>query len=122
VRSKNKGWLAPSVEVKIHNHIQGINLVSKILPISKIVIETAEFDIQRLKALEEGTPMPVGTDYQLGEMYDHYNVRQYVLHRDGYRCRKCKTDKAKFYVHHLETRATGGDAPNNLIAAGFYAL
>jgi hypothetical protein len=26
VKSKPKGWLAPSVEVKIHNHMQGIKL------------------------------------------------------------------------------------------------
>ena len=49
VHSKHKGWLTPSVEVKIHNHIQGISLVAKILPITTIRVETAEFDLQRLK-------------------------------------------------------------------------
>ncbi len=44
VHSKHKGWLAPSVEVKIHNHIQGIQLACKILPVSVFRIETAEFD------------------------------------------------------------------------------
>ena len=117
VRSKNKGWLAPSIEVKIHNHIQGIKLVCKILPITLIRAETAEFDLQRLKAMEEGTPLPVGTDYQLGEQYDEYNVRQYVLHRDGYKCRCCGKhgDGVKLHVHHLESRKTGGNAPDNLI-------
>ena len=86
VHSKHKGWLAPSVEVKIWNHIQGIRLVAGILPVKTIRVETAEFDLQRLKAMESGAPLPVGTDYQLGEMYDYYNVRQYVLHRDGYTC------------------------------------
>ena len=120
VHSKHKGWLAPSVEVKIHNHIQVIRLVTKILPIGLIRIETAEFDLQRLKAMSEGKPLPVGTDYQKGEMYDEYNVRQYVLHRDGYKCRCCgcsPTDKkpVKLHVHHLESRKTGGNAPNNLV-------
>ena len=114
-RTKPKGWLAPSVRVKIHNHIQGIKLISRILPITRIVVETAEFDLQRLKAMEEGKPLPVGTDYQLGEMYDHYNVRQYILFRDGYRCRVCGTKNGKFHVHHIETRRTGGDAPNNQV-------
>lgn len=36
VKSKHKGWLAPSVEVKIWNHIQGINLVNKLLPLTTI--------------------------------------------------------------------------------------
>ena len=120
VHSKHKGWLAPSVEVKIWNHIQGIKLVAQLLPVKTIRVETAEFDLQRLKALEAGETLPVGTDYQLGEMYGQYNVRQYVLHRDGYTCQCCGahgTDKkqVKLHVHHLESRKVGGDAPDNLI-------
>ena len=120
VHSKHKGWLAPSVEVKIWNHIQGISLVAKILPITTIRVETAEFDLQRLKAMEQGKPLPVGTDYQLGEMYNEYNVRQYVLHRDGYKCQCCGKKPSekkgiKFHIHHLESRKIGGNAPNNLV-------
>jgi 5-methylcytosine-specific restriction endonuclease McrA len=120
VHSKHKGWLAPSVEVKIWNHIQGIRLVTKLLPVKTICVETAEFDLQRLKALEAGEPVPVGTDYQLGGMYGQYNVRQYVLHRDGYSCQCCGahgTNKrsVKLHIHHLESRKTGGNAPDNLI-------
>mgnify|MGYP003557480088 CR=1 FL=1 len=120
VKSKHKGWLAPSVEVKIWNHIQGINLVNKLLPLTTIRVETAEFDLQRLKAAEEGNPLPVGKDYQLGEQYNYYNTRQYVLHRDGYKCTCCgakatKKKEVKFHVHHLESRKTGGNSPSNLI-------
>lgn len=117
VHSKHKGWLAPSVEVKIQEHITAIKSVCKILPVSEIHIETAEFDLQRLKAMEEGKPFPVGADYQLGEQYDFYNTRQYVLHRDEYTCQCCGAhDKdVKLHVHHIESRQTGGNAPNNLI-------
>ena len=120
VHSKHKGWLASSVEVKIWNHIQGIRLVAKLLPLAAIRVETAEFDLQRLKAMEDGKPLPVGADYQLGEQYDHYNVRQYVLYRDGYTCACCgarSTPKkeVRLHVHHLESRKIGGDAPDNLI-------
>lgn len=117
VRSKHKGWLAPSVEVKIQEHISAVLRIQKMLPVSEIHVETAEFDTQRLKALEEGRPVPVGTDYQKGEMYDQYNVRQYVLFRDGYRCQCCGKygDGVKLHVHHKESRQTGGNAPNNLI-------
>lgn len=89
VRSIHKGWLAPSVEVKIQEHISAIKRVMAILPVTTVTVETAEFDTQRLKALEQGTPLPVGTDYQLGEMHDTYNVRQYVLKRDDYTCQCC---------------------------------
>ena len=117
VHSKHKGWLAPSVEVKIQEHITAIRRICQILPISEIHVETAEFDLQRLKAMEEGKPLPVGTDYQFGEQYDFYNTRQYVLHRDGYTCQCCgkHDDNVKLHVHHIESRQTGGNAPNNLI-------
>lgn len=120
VHSKHKGWLAPSVEVKIQEHITAIEHVCKILPVTLIRVETAEFDTMRLKATLEGKPLPVGTDYQRGEMYDEYNVRQYVLKRDDYTCQCCGAyptvkKPVKLHVHHLESRKTGGNAPNNLI-------
>ena len=120
VHSKHKGWLAPSVEVKIWNHIQAVRYVSNLLPVAKIIVEDAEFDLQRIKAMEDGKPLPEGEDYQQGEQLGHYNVRQYVLWRDGYTCQCCGahgTDKkpVKLHVHHIESRRTGGDAPGNLV-------
>lgn len=120
VKSKHKGWLAPSVEVKIQEHITAIARVCALLPIANVIVETAEFDTHRLKAMLEGHPLPVGTDYQLGEMYDEYNVRQYVLKRDNYTCQCCGAHPSakkgvKLHVHHLESRKTGGNSPNNLI-------
>ena len=66
---------------------------------------------------KEGKPLPVGADYQKGEMYDAYNARQYVLKRDNYTCQCCGTHKEgiKLHVHHIESRKTGGNAPGNLI-------
>lgn len=120
VHSKHKGWLAPSVEVKIQEHITPIKRVCCILPVRKVVVETAEFDLQLLKAIEEGKPAPQGEDYQKGEMYGHYNVRQYVLWRDNYTCQCCgvrsmKKNEVRLHVHHLESRKIGGNAPSNLV-------
>lgn len=115
--SKHKGWLAPSVEVKIQEHITSICRVCILLPISNIVVETAEFDLQLIKAVEQGMPVPQGEDYQKGEMLGHYNVRQYVFFRDNYTCRCCgrKGKDVKLHAHHLESRKTGGNAPDNEI-------
>lgn len=120
VRSKHKGWLAPSVEVKIQEHITAIKMVCRILPVSKVVVETAEFDLQLLKAIADGKPVPQGEDYQKGEMYGHYNARQYVLWRDNYTCQCCgahatKKKEVRLHVHHLESRKVGGDAPDNQV-------
>ena len=118
IHSKNKGWLAPSVEVKIQEHITSIKKVCAILPVSKVVVETVEFNLQLLKAVQDGKPAPEGEDYQRGEMYGSYNVRQYVLWRDNYTCICCGargTPKApvRLHVHHFESRKHGGNAPDN---------
>lgn len=117
VKSKKKGWLAPSIENKISTHLKVVENVCRILPISKIIVEVAAFDTQLLKAKELGLPLPKGTDYQKGEQLYSYNVREYVLFRDNHKCRCCK-GKSKdpiLNVHHIESRKTGGDSPNNLV-------
>ena len=115
VASKKEGWLAPSVKQKINSHLKVIEDVYKILPINKIRIEVAAFDTQLLKAQEEGKTIS-GTDYQNGEMTG-FNAREYVLFRDNHECQCChgKSKDKVLEVHHLESRKTGGNAPNNLI-------
>ena len=111
-RRRKDGWLAPSVNQKIDSHLTIIAKVHKILPISNIVVEVASFDIQKIK-----NPDISGTEYQQGEQFDFWNVREYVLFRDGRVCQCCKSkseDKI-LNVHHIESRKTGGNAPNNLI-------
>ena len=112
VHSKHKGWLAPSVEHKIQCHLQVIKKVHEILPITKIIVETASFDIAKIQ-----NPDISGKEYQEGEQMGFWNVREYVLFRDGHICQCCK-GKSKdnhLNIHHIESRKTGGNAPNNLI-------
>lgn len=111
-RRRGDGWLAPSIKHKINTHLRVVENLHKILPISKIIVETASFDIQKIK-----NPQISGTEYQQGEMLNFWNTREYVLFRDGHICQCCK-GKSKdniLNVHHIESRQTGGNAPNNLI-------
>ena len=112
VHSKHKGWLAPSVENKIQTHIRVVSDVCKILPIKNIIVETAQFDVQKIK-----NPSISGEEYQQGEQLGFWNLREYILFRDNYTCQHCKgKSKDKILeVHHIESRKIGGDAPNNLI-------
>lgn len=107
-----KDWLAPSIRGKIGTHLKVVDDTCKLLPVSKIIVETASFDIQKIK-----NPDAKGTDYQQGEQLGFWNVREYVLFRDGHKCQCCKgKSKDKILnVHHIESRQTGGNAPNNLI-------
>lgn len=116
-RVKKPGWIAPSVRQKVDSHIHWISKICNFLPIKKITVETAQFDTQLLKAQEQGLTLPHGTDYQKGEQLGFSNVREYVLFRDGHKCQCCKgkSKDTKLRVHHIESRKTGGDAPNNLI-------
>lgn len=110
VKSKNKGWLAPSIENKIQTHLTVVRNLHKILPISKIIVEVASFDLQKIK-----NPDIAGKDYQQGDQMDFWNVREYVLFRDGHRCHGKKGCKNKILnVHHITSRKTGGDSPSNL--------
>ena len=112
VRSKRKGWLAPSVENRINAHLSRIGAVLQLLPVSKIVVETAAFDIQKIQ-----NPGIEGTGYQQGAQLRFWNVREYVLFRDGHTCQQCqgKSKDPVLNVHHIESRRTGGDAPGNLV-------
>ena len=111
-RKRKDGWLAPSVQNKVDTHLTVIRKVHEILPVSKIIVEVASFDIQKIK-----NPTIGGTEYQQGSQLDFWNVREYVLFRDNHTCQCCKgKSKDKILnVHHIESRKTGGDAPNNLI-------
>lgn len=111
-RRKSEGWLAPSVRQKAESHVKLLEDVTKILPVARVVIETTQFDIQKIK-----NPDITGTEYQEGEQMGFWNVREYVLWRDGYECRCChgRSKDPVLNVHHIQSRKTGGDAPNNLV-------
>lgn len=111
-RTRKDDWLAPSVQQKMDTHLTTLRKVTEILPANSITVETASFNIQKIK-----NPNIASTGYQQGEQLDFWNVREYVLFRDGHKCQCCK-GKSKdpvLNVHHIESRKTGGNAPNNLI-------
>lgn len=111
-RKKKDCWLAPSIEQKVESHLKVIRLAHKLLPITKTTIEVAQFDAQKIK-----NPDIKGEEYQQGEQMGFWNVREYVLARDGHKCVHCK-GKSKdpiLNVHHLESRKVGGNSPSNLV-------
>lgn len=111
-KSKKSDWLAPSIRQKIETHLSVVGMITTIIPITKIIVETASFDIQKIK-----NPDISGVEYQQGDQLGFWNVREYVLHRDSHTCQCCKgksRDKI-LNVHHIESRKTGGNSPNNLI-------
>lgn len=114
-RAIPKGWLAPSIQHKLDSHIRFIDKLKKLLPITKITVEVASFDIQKIK-----NPNIQSEEYQQGEQMGFWNLREYILHRDNHTCQNpnCK-NKGKdqiLEVHHIVYKSNGGtNTPNNLI-------
>ena len=78
--------------------------------IYKIIVETAQFDIQKIK-----NPDIKKEEYQKGAQLNFFNVREHVLFRDNHTCQLCKRKNKILNVHHIESRKTGSNSPDNLI-------
>ena len=112
-RRRTEGWLPPSLEEKLSAHQEMIAFISSFLPVSSIVIETSAFDIQKIK-----NPEIEGKSYQEGDQLGFWNTREYVLCRDGHKCRICggKSKDKVLEIHHVIRRSDGGtDRPDNLM-------
>jgi 5-methylcytosine-specific restriction endonuclease McrA len=116
-RKKPDGWLAPSIQHKLDTHHKLIDRIKAILPIKKVVIEVASFDIQKIR-----NPLIEGIEYQQGEQYGFYNLREYIFHRDGHNCQnpncKNKSEQPVLQVHHLgywKNPPDRTDRPGNLV-------
>ena len=111
---RREGRLAPSIRSKIESHLREKRFVESILPVSRWIVETAQFDIHRIT-----DPDVSGTGYQEGPQASYNNVKAYVLHRDDYCCqhkgRGIRHSK-QLHVHHVVYRSQGGsDVPDNLV-------
>ena len=57
-RRKPEGWLAPSLQNKLDTHIRLVEKIKSILPITQVIVEVANFDIQAIKnpGIQGGIP------------------------------------------------------------------
>jgi len=111
-RTKPKGWLPPSIQRRYDTHLNLINRIKRILPITKIIVEVASFDIQKIN-----NPDIDGKDYQQGELYNYQNMRSYLMSREHGKCQICGKDfknKAS-HIHHCKQKSeSGSNRPENL--------
>lgn len=97
------------------SQIRIIDQIKKILSITKVIVEVANFDTQKIL-----NPAIQGIEYQQGIQKDFFNLREYILFRDNHQCQnpncKNKSRQPILSVHHIIYRSNGGiDSPNNLI-------
>ncbi|MEG5137872.1 MULTISPECIES: RNA-guided endonuclease IscB [unclassified Microcoleus] len=115
-RRRPAGWLAPSIQHKLDAHIKLVERIKARLPITKVILETASFDIQKIN-----NPEIEKTGYQTGEQMGYHNLTTYIRHRDGYKCQnpECKSKSGTpTQIHHLgywKSSPDRSDRPANLI-------
>ncbi|HDL15356.1 MAG TPA: hypothetical protein ENH28_04285 [Euryarchaeota archaeon] len=101
-RSKPKGWLAPSIQHKLETHLRLIKKLKKILPITKITIEVAKFDQQKMN-----NPEIKNVGYQQGELQG-YEVREYLLEKWVRKCVYCGKNNLPLEIEHIIPKIRGG--------------
>ena len=101
-KNKKKGWLPPSLEQKVAVQVNEIDHIHRYFPIETIIVETAEFDIQKIK-----NPDISGIEYQQGTLQG-YNIRNYLLEKHGRKCFYCGKAVSGFEVEHMLPKSRGG--------------
>ena len=101
-KNKKKGWLPPSLEQKVAVQLNEIDHLNQYFPIETIIVEVAEFDIQKIK-----NPNISGKEYQQGTLQG-YNIRNYLLEKHGRKCFYCDKEVSTFEVEHMIPKARGG--------------
>ena len=111
-RTRNRGWLPPSLESRVYNIMTWVKRIQRIVPISDISMELVKFDMQKMV-----NPEISGLEYQQGELVG-YEVREYLLEKWGRKCAYCGKKDIPLQIEHIIPRARGGsDRVSNLTLA-----
>jgi len=98
-RKRKEGWLPPSTQRNFDIHLNLINRIKKVLPITKTIIEVGKFDIAKLDNLEIQ-----GIQYQQGTLYQYRNRIAYLLAREHGKCQYCgekHKENDGWRLHHI---------------------
>ena len=109
---------SPTMTSKFRTHIKEIEYVKSILPVTTLVLETAQFDTHLMKNPSLTNDNIRHWGYQKGVNYGFENTKAMVLNRDNYTCQCCKGKHkdSRLEVHHIIYRCNGGsDKDDNLI-------
>jgi 5-methylcytosine-specific restriction endonuclease McrA len=101
-RTRQKGWLAPSLQHRVETTLTWVNKLRKLAPINLIVQELVRFDLQQLE-----NPEISGIEYQQGVLCG-YEIREYLLNKWNRKCSYCDTENVPLQVEHIHPKAKGG--------------
>jgi 5-methylcytosine-specific restriction endonuclease McrA len=111
-RTRQKDWLAPSLNSRVENILTWVNRITRYVPITGISQELVKFDLAAMQ-----NPEISGKEYQQGELAG-YEVREYLLEKWGRKCAYCGVENVPFEVEHIRPKSKGGsDRISNLTLA-----
>ena len=103
-RRRKEGWLTPTATQLLRTHLNLVEKVCQILPVSGISLETNRFAFMEL---EVGGRLESGVDYQCGPMHGYQSIREALEYLQDGRCLLCG-ERVIEHDHHLIPRSKGG--------------
>jgi hypothetical protein len=103
-RTRKDGWLPPSLQHRVDTTVSLINKLSRLAPISEIVVERVKFDMQLME-----NPEIAGKEYQQGTLAG-YTVKEYLLEKHNRTCVYCSGISGDniLEVEHIHPKSKGG--------------
>lgn len=101
-RTRQEGWLAPSLQSRVENIKTWVEKLRKFAPIEAISQELVRFDMQLMR-----NPEIQGKEYQQGALAG-YETREYLLEKWGRQCAYCGVKDVPLQIEHIHPRAKGG--------------
>lgn len=101
-RTRAKGWLAPSLQHRVHTTQSLVNRLQSLVPVAAISQELVRFDTQKME-----NPEINGVEYQQGTLLG-YEMREYLLEKWGRECAYCGERDTPLQIEHIDPKANGG--------------
>jgi 5-methylcytosine-specific restriction endonuclease McrA len=101
-RTREKGWLPPSLRSRVYNIETWVKKLRKISNITAISQELVKFDTQLMQ-----NPDIQGKEYQQGTLAG-YETREYLLEKWNRQCAYCNAKDLPLQVEHIHPKSLGG--------------
>ena len=112
IHEKGKDWIPPSLKHKLNAHIQLVKKLKSMFPITKLILEIASFNSQKMQ-----NPEISGIEYQQGTLQG-YEIREYLLEKFDRTCIYCGKKNVPLEIEHIVPKSrTNDNRVSNLVVS-----
>ncbi len=101
-RTKQTGWLPPSLMHRINTTLSWVNKLRQYSPVTMIAVERVKFDTQKMM-----NPNIQNEEYQRGTLFE-YEIKEYLLEKFNRQCVYCDAKNIPLEKEHIIPRSRGG--------------